>query len=390
MRNVLTKRQYKRANCNKSIVPKILSVIILAVLIVQFGIRHTALADRFDDQIRSLQSQNAQSADVQAQLEQQAESLEGAINEIKARIASLEKQIADNNARAEQLTAKIAEYEVRIAEQRKLLGTNVRQMYLDGHITTLEKLASSKDLSAFVDKQEYSVRVESKLKQTLDAIAALKAEQEAEKRNIEKLISDQKNMQSQLDAQRAENNRLLGLNQAQQAAYASTVHDNNNRIARLRREQAAENMKNFVAPVRRTASTAGSSATVKAVSGNGYPYSNAPWPNTIADPWGMYMRQCVSYTAWKVAASGRYMPFWGGVGNARNWPGNAVRAGIPVDSNPRVGDVAISTAGTYGHAMYVEAVHGDGTITISQYNAGWDGAYSEGRRSVAGLSFIHF
>ena len=109
-----------------------------------------------------------------------------------------------------------------------------------------------------------------------------------------------------------------------------------------------------------------------------------------SDNWGMYNRECVSYTAFRVAASGRHMPYWGGSGNANQWDDNARAAGIPVDGNPRVGDVAISNAGYYGHAMYVEAVHGDGTISISQYNADWRGTYSTNRISIGSLVFIHF
>jgi surface antigen len=104
----------------------------------------------------------------------------------------------------------------------------------------------------------------------------------------------------------------------------------------------------------------------------------------------MYLRQCVSYTAWKVHASGRNMPYWGGFGNAKQWDDNAIAAGIPVDRNPQVGDVAVSNRGYYGHVMYVEAVHGDGTISISQYNASWDGTYSEARIPIGDLVFIHF
>jgi peptidoglycan DL-endopeptidase CwlO len=114
------------------------------------------------------------------------------------------------------------------------------------------------------------------------------------------------------------------------------------------------------------------------------------FPNTSADPWGMYKRQCVSYTAWKVWKSGRYLPFWGGYGNANQWDDNARQAGIPVDGNPRVGDVAVSNSGYYGHVMYVEAVYGDGTIYVSQYNANWGGTYSEARVSIGSLVFIHF
>lgn len=139
-------------------------------------------------------------------------------------------------------------------------------------------------------------------------------------------------------------------------------------------------------PVIRQASAV---TSVKPVSGGGYPYANAPFPNSSVDPWGMYKRQCVSYAAWKVSASGRNMPYWGGKGSAYMWDENARAAGIPVDANPRVGDVAVKNSGS-GHVMYVEAVYGDGTIKVSDYNNDGRGTYGERVRSAAGLVFIHF
>jgi surface antigen len=40
--------------------------------------------------------------------------------------------------------------------------------------------------------------------------------------------------------------------------------------------------------------------------------------------------------------------------------------------------------------MYVEAVHGDGTITVSDYNLGWDGLYRYYTRSASGLTYVYF
>jgi surface antigen len=122
----------------------------------------------------------------------------------------------------------------------------------------------------------------------------------------------------------------------------------------------------------------------------GYP---AIWNNagqdTLVDTWGMYNRECVSYAAWKVYQTYGYMPYWGGVGNANQWPGNAVRAGIPTGSTPRAGSVAISMAGGFGHAMWVEAVNGN-TIYVSQYNYDLAGHYSEMSINGSGLIYIYF
>jgi surface antigen len=78
-------------------------------------------------------------------------------------------------------------------------------------------------------------------------------------------------------------------------------------------------------------------------------------------------------------------------GNANQWDDNARAEGIPVDTSPRQGDVAIKNSQPYGHAMYVDSVNGDGTINISQYNANLQGTFSRVYNlSPSGLVFIHF
>jgi surface antigen len=81
----------------------------------------------------------------------------------------------------------------------------------------------------------------------------------------------------------------------------------------------------------------------------------------------MYICECVSYAAWKVFQNYGYMPYWGGRGNAKQWPANARAAGYTVSNIPKVHTVGISTGGAYGHAVWVEAVSGN-RVYISQYN----------------------
>ncbi|HMR72992.1 MAG TPA: CHAP domain-containing protein, partial [Candidatus Saccharibacteria bacterium] len=124
----------------------------------------------------------------------------------------------------------------------------------------------------------------------------------------------------------------------------------------------------------------------------GYPDKWAYAPlDSLVDSWGMYNRECVSYTAWKVFQKNGYMPYWGGRGNANQWPANARAAGIPTGSTPKVGSVAVSMSGPYGHTMWVEAVNGN-QIYVSQYNYyynGW-GNYSEMWLNASGLIYIYF
>lgn len=357
----------------------IIAIVIIASLVAGLILAPIASADRFDEQIRNLSQQNAQNQQSDALLENEQQNLQTVISRIQGEVTAIEEQLRASETKRSDTLTKIAEAEAELAEQKKLLGASIRQMYIEGDISTFEMLASSKNLSHFVDQQQYRSAVQSSIKDTLDKVTALQAQLKSEKETLDKLIADQQAMQGQLDSQRAEQNRLLALNQDQQAAYEQNIQTNNAKIVELRRQQIAEN-----------ARFTGTGARKNIPDTSGYPWAGAPFPNEISDPWGMYQRQCVSYTAWKVWKTGRYMPFWGGRGNANQWDENAAAAGIPTDSNPRVGDVAISNRGYYGHSMYVEAVYGDGTILISQYNAGWDGRYSEARISSTGLVFLHF
>jgi surface antigen len=117
-------------------------------------------------------------------------------------------------------------------------------------------------------------------------------------------------------------------------------------------------------------------------------WDNAP-QDSMVDSWGMYSRECVSYAAWKVYQTYGNMPYWGGVGNANQWVGDAKRAGIATGSTPQVHSVAISMAGYYGHAMWVEKVSGD-MIYVSQYNYDLHGHYSEMWVSSNYFAYIYF
>lgn len=356
---------------------KLAAVSAIALLALNIGLAPIAVADTYSNQIRQLRQKNNQAAAARQSLEAAEVTLASKVASLRASIADLQAQIGQQQAKANTIAQKIAEIEVEITSQRQVLGSSIRQIYMDDQVTTLEKVAMSKDWSEYADKEQYNHSIKDQIKQTLDRIKELKTEQEKKKAEVDKILADQKNRQAQLDADRAEANRLLSMNQAEQAQYDRSISANNSKISQLRSQQAALNARSFVGSVR--------------YSGTGsYPWPNVPFPNRLVDPWGMYKRQCVSYTAWKVASTGRHMPYWGGRGNAKLWDDNARAAGIPVNYTPKVGSVAVDNRGTYGHVMYVEAVHGDGTISISQYNAGWDGRYSEGRRSASGLVFVHF
>lgn len=335
-------------------------------------------ADQYDAQIQALQDQNAASQVQADSLAATAASYQGAIDALNAQINSLQSAIVSTQTQIDELQKQITAAQAELDHEKQVLGENIKTMYLEGDVSTLEILASSKDLSDFVNKQEYRNSVSDKVTSTVEKINSLKAQLESQQRQQQELLADQQKQQSQLQADQAQQTALLNYTEGQKAAYDSQIRSNNQQIIQLRIAQAAANRRLGGVP------SAGDPGH------GGYP---AAWNNasqdSLLDSWGMYNRECVSYTAWKVYQTYGYMPYWGGSGNANQWPADAAAAGIPTGSVPRVHSVAISMAGGFGHAMWVEAVNGS-NIYVSQYNYDLAGHYSEMSINGSGLIYIYF
>lgn len=344
-----------------------------------------AKADNIDSQINALREENRNNQNAIDELQNKAVNYEDAINRLQSQIGSLQGQIDNNTAKQTDLQQKMDANKLELDKQRSILGENVKVMYVDGQPSTIEMLASSKNLSDFVDKEEYRTSVQTKIQNTLKKIADIQNELRAQKQRVSELLVEQRSQQKTLDTAQAEQSKMLAYNQDQQSAYNQKTKDNQAKIASLVAEQLSANMGSGSGPISHDPS-------------NGYyPYANAGFSMSTApgcvdndgpDRWGYCTRQCVSYAAWAVERSGRKAPMY--YGNAKDWVWAAQRDGVPVyTSNPQPGDVAISTAGTWGHAMYVEGVSG-GTILVSQYNAQLDGQYSTQPRNAAGLYYLRF
>jgi peptidoglycan DL-endopeptidase CwlO len=338
----------------------------------------TVKADQFDAQIQQLQQQNSANQAQADSLAATAASYQQAVDALNAQISSLQQNIVNTQSQIDALQKQIDEAQAELEHEKQVLGENIKTMYLEGDVSTLEVLASSRDLSDFVNKQEYRNSVANKVTDSVNKINALKAQLQSQQRQQQDLLKDLQSQQVQLQSQENQQAQLLSYTEGQKATYDQQISANNSQIMSLRAQQAALNRKLGGVPV------AGDPGH------GGYP---GQWDrasqDSLLDSWGMYNRECVSYTAWKVYQTFGYMPYWGGSGNANQWPGDAQRAGIPTGSTPRVHSVAIWNVGAFGHAMWVEAVNGN-TIYVSQYNYDLAGHYSEMSINGSGLTYIYF
>jgi peptidoglycan hydrolase CwlO-like protein len=363
--------------------------LVIAVIVLSTGITLPLVkADQFDQQIQNLQQQNAQNQSIVNGLQAQATSYQDAINKLQSQIDALQSAIEANQAKQADLKQKISAAQIQLDKQKELLGESVKAMYVQGQVSTLEMLASSNNLSDFVDKQVYQTSIQDKVKSILDTVTALKLELQAQNQQVEALLKDQQIQQNQLTSDQNQQAQLLAYNQSQQNQYNAQISANTSQIGDLRRQQAILNSQYNIGSLHSDPNH------------GGYPseWANAP-QDSLVDYWGMFNRECVSYTAFKVdqdflaGRNSHDMPYWGGFGNANQWEADARAYGIPVDNNPTHGSIAISNAGAFGHAMYVEqasTINGQQAIYVSQYNAALDGQYSEGWRYTTGLVFLHF
>ena len=370
---------------------------LLAIAILMAATAPVALISNFagardyQAEIRAVQNQIDQYTAEASRLSAEANTLQNKVAQLNSERAAMQSLVDLTQAEHDQLIVEIKDTEEKIVKNQDTMGKIIADIYVDDDISPLEMLASSSSIAEYVDQQTYRASNRDSLSSKVKETKALKKELETKKDQVKQKLDDLSNQRNMIAANQAEQQNLLDSTRGQEAAYQQLSAEGKAKRQELERQQQIEIARAY----------AGSSGS--AVAGDpgrgGYPnnLANSNYYSPVVDPWGMYSRQCVSYTAWKVYQKNGYMPYWGGVGNANQWPGNARNAGIPVSKTPVAGSVGVIMAGQYGHVVWVESVNANGTINISQYNeynaggSGW-GHYSE-RYNVSPAAydwFIHF
>ena len=352
-------------------------------------------ATNYDEQIKSAKKEAKKNQGKAEDLSRMADSYQAELNQLESQARALQEQIAASERRHSKLESEIKENELKISKNKSALGDTIVDLQIDSEATTLEMVASSRDISDFVDRQTQQAAIQNKLNDTINEINRLKEKLKKQQLAVKQELANQKSQRQQLAAKEAEKQKLIADTRGEEDKYRERARKNNERVSELQAAQAEENRSAALAAMAAAASQASASSNVWIPSGTpgggGYPgmWANAPI-NAYVDSWGLYSRQCVSYAAWKVASTGRFVPHFGGRGNANEWPTTVAAYGITSGYAPRAGSVAMMPIGYYGHVMYVESVNSDGTITVSDYNLEWDGLYRVYTRSASGLQYIYF
>jgi len=359
-----------------------------------------AKADKYDAQIQALQREIDNYQAEAGKLKDQAKSLEREVAQLDSERQIIEGQINLSQVKHDKLQAEIETTKQKLADTKDALGTIIADIYVDSDVTSIEMLASSKNISDYVDKSSYQSAITDQLRKATETIKTLKTDLESQQEYVKRILAEQQLAKNELVKKTNERQSLLDQTKGQEGAYNNLVSDREKRQGELHRQQQAE----IEAAIRRAGGGIGP-ILIGDPSKGGYPWEAGCYVDANAwsyggvngngtDPLGYGCRQCVSYTAFKVGQkTGNYPRYWG---NANMWPSSARAAGYQTGSTPRANSVGVIMAGQYGHTVWVDSVNSDGTLTISQYNyynaggSGW-GNYSKMKVSPSTYNvYIYF
>jgi len=280
-----------------------------------------------------------------------ANTLEGEVTRLNAEIAALEDEITRNQAIANDLNAQITLNQEKLTLQQTALAKLLVTMHFEGETDTIAMLASSKSLGDFAEKQNRQTNVKNQVTTSTRTIRELKEELEKQKASVDALIASTEISRNEATNKRNQQASLIARYENDSAAYQ---RDSEAARQTMQREIAAEIAKY-------------NNGGVVGEGYNSYPYRDrCPRDNVGYIVVGGYVCQCTSYAGWKAQERwGIYISSWG---DAKSWGYSAQRYGYVVDSNPAPHTIAYSTAGIYGHVMWVESVNSNGTINLTEYN----------------------
>lgn len=361
----------------------VFTALVLVGTVVGYIQNRPASADQYDDRIRALQADMNRYQAEANRLNSESVTLANTLAQITNQKNAIQAQIDTNQAQYDKLLIEIADTETQIQVNKDALGTTIADMYLDDDISPIEMLASSKNISEFLDKQEFRNSVKDELGSTIKKVKDLKVQLTTKKEEVTKLLDEQKVARDDLQAKQSEQSSILAQTQNDESKYQGMIANNQKEIANAKAAQAA---------MRARANSNGGYSVVSSGSLGAYTSLWAGKSCTMGGPGGWYSyggvdgnggdgrgygcRQCASYAAWKVASvTGKYYKW----GNGGDFARNAIGAGYQnLGSSPQPGSLAVMW-GNPGHVAWVESVSGN-QILVSQYN--WEingqyGMYSE-------------
>lgn len=371
------------ANTRRLILALVLTVLTISLLAPT---AEASLSDLLDQKAalkkktEESQQRIAETKRQSGQLRELIEDLDLDIQGVSGRIAATEEE-ADLTAKIiESLNQETRQKQEELDEQNQKLRLAYITLYELSQSGYLVELVGSDSLSDLVTRMQYVESVQVTISRDIERLNKIKQElgeklasTTDQKTDLEKLSERLGQSKIELSGKRSQKSALLRQTNGEQVRYEELLKQLSADQEQLDKQIYEERRKQLG---KGETYSGGSSA---------YPWPNEPNPAAV-DPWLFFKRQCVSYTAWKFQAvyGQAFINSRPGQGSGWNWPALARDQGYKTSSSPTVGAVVSWPTGAgrpYGHTAWVEAVNGDGTINVSEYNWVIERGYSE-RKNV--------
>lgn len=196
--------------------------VISAVFLV---LPNAVFAQSLQEQINTLNAQIKQNQEAANGKHAEANTLQATIAELNESITSAQTALNLTSLQITQTNTEIDAQNKELDHQKTILKDNLRIVYRKGETTPIELIASSKNLSDFVAQQQYLAAIKKKIDANLIKIAAIKADLDIKKANLNDLSSQQKAQVDTIASQRAQKATLLAQTQGEEANFQKVVGD---------------------------------------------------------------------------------------------------------------------------------------------------------------------
>jgi len=194
------------------------------------------------DSIESVEAQIRANEEVLENLEAQAATLAGRVQQLNTEIDTANKQIELTALKVKELTQEIVKTEAELEQRKLILAESVRTLYKRGESTTFELLITSDSYSEFIDQQEYLSRLKQAIQDSAEKVRDLKNQLEDQKQEQEDLLAKQRAQKKVLQQKRDEQALLLKQTQGEEAKYQNILDD-----LTEQRRQAEKALQDFLA-----------------------------------------------------------------------------------------------------------------------------------------------
>lgn len=331
-----------------------------------------AIANCVSEECLAAEEEKKTSEAMSSKAKENATLLAAEIETLEKEIAEIETHIAENQKTAEGLAAEIETTSKKLLGQQEALAKLLVDIHFEEKADTISILAGSKNLSDFSEKQARAEAVKAQISLSANAVKKTKEELENKKAQVDQILADAEAQRAQIDGNRKKQEQM----KTQYEEDAETFDEKARAAQKIMAEEIAKEI-------------AKNNATGRVVASgtNSYPYQNrCPQENWYFTGrfyygYGGYICECTSYAGYKAYEYyGIQINSWG---NAKYWGNSALAHGYSYDSTPEAHTVGFSTAGVYGHVVWIETVNSDGTVDLSEYN----NSYSSVSGSIADFGY---